>query len=410
MSTKKRTLFETLLARLDGFDSARIRRSLSVYGDPDAPLFKSQNLLIGVGFFILRSGCLTLEIFLHSKFGKRYLTVPKAIFGLFLPVFSVYLGMFDFQIIAKLNPVSPGFVKFFEPNAERLAEAVDNEARTIRKKLRDAKQAKIDSIRNELQKIEVKLDAKIDDLTGKVVTAVEQHDKIGLLNDKHIVALERAAHRNAALSMTAQLESELADMAEVDMKSAGPPLSRSIWDRTADFFRVLFIRNATYTDDRGHTVNRVILFSGFQWFFAIYGIMFNLRMLQIYSRRILHGFGAVKESNPNSSGEPLWIWNPFYLLGQLCNAKTDVVKQFVEPLFCYVMGLLLRPLLPSSLKFLSAWLIVGSILLFIRTYVENRTREELHLDRLANEMNAEAYNTQVQAPRTTEHVAKAEGL
>lgn len=416
MSTKKRTLFETLLARLDGFDSARIRRSLSVYGDPDAPLFKSQNLLIGIAFFILRSGCLTLEIFLHSKFGKRYLTVPKAIFGLFLPVFCVYLGMFDFQIIAKLNPASPGLVKILEPNAERLADAVDNEVRSISQKFREEKEAKIKALQKRFQEIEAGLDTKADRLRQRILAATEQ-DRSGLLNEQFMIAMEKAAHKSSGIGVISELEQELADIANADALAATKspdatirPVSRSIIERTIDFCRVLVSPSAVITLNSGANLTRAKLLHGLGWFLSVYGVLFNLRMLQIYSRRVLHGFGAVKESNPNSSGEPWLIWNPFYLLGQLCNAKTDVVKQFIEPLFCYVLGLYLRELLHPSYKFLSAWLMVGAILLFIRTYIENRTREKLHLDRLANEMNAEAYNTQVQAPQTTDHVAKAEGL
>ena len=100
--------------------------------------------------------------------------------------------------------------------------------------------------------------------------------------------------------------------------------------------------------------------------------------------------------SPRSSGEPYSVWNVFYYLFYKTNFQTDLVKQFCEPFLCFLVGVVVLVVFPSSpaRKFFSFWLISGSVALYLKAYLENCARKDLYLDRIGNEMDLEALRMQ----------------
>lgn len=108
--------------------------------------------------------------------------------------------------------------------------------------------------------------------------------------------------------------------------------------------------------------------------------------------------------HPRSSGEPWPIWNFVYRIGHHYNMKVDLVKQFCEPLLCFMLGEFIKNRdltesligfrLPDEWQFMVAWLKCGAFALLIRAYIENKNRKKLGLDRLANEFDAQAFELQ----------------
>ncbi len=306
-----------------------IRRALGIYTDPDAPLFRGQGFAFTVIQFLLRSACLSLEVFLRSRFGKRYLTIPKLIVSSFFPALCLFLANFDSDFKVGFSLIQPGFVELIQPNVERLSDSISKE---------------IDSLQSELKQPQAELPAP---LTRQEL-------------EKALLEAQESAPRKG--------------------ESEHPP---SIFRRSVNFLKAL-----------ADPASREHLLAGFSVFLAVFGLVANLKLTGVYLNRILSGSLGFREAPPHSSGEPWLFFNPLYRLAQRFNAKTDMVKQFAEPLLCYLLGAALQNELSPAYSFISTWLKLGAFLVFVRMYLENRNREKLHLDGLSNKLNAEAIQLQ----------------
>jgi hypothetical protein len=102
---------------------AEVRDSLRYYADPDQGEVKG--LIVFLLNFLLRSFCLTLEVFLHGKIGSRYLTVPKALVGWLFPWICFLLAGFGFGFMPGLHVDSPGLLDFWRPLLDAIGDYVN---------------------------------------------------------------------------------------------------------------------------------------------------------------------------------------------------------------------------------------------------------------------------------------------
>ncbi len=90
--------------------SKDIRESLSIYPDRKFNIFK----------FILESVTMTLEVFLHTKIGERYISVPKAIVGAAFMYLTIFLAIFGFSVSIHPDPTQIGGISLLKSFLESL--------------------------------------------------------------------------------------------------------------------------------------------------------------------------------------------------------------------------------------------------------------------------------------------------
>jgi hypothetical protein len=255
-----------------------IRASLSVY-----PAKKE-----GILLHILRSVCLTLEVFLHRRIGERYLTWPHMAMGL---IFIFFVGHY-----------------------------------ALKWDLRDHYLIDFGSV-------------SIPSLWGD--TLYEQPLKAGLIKYPQFTARE------------------------VD-RVLGIPIY---------FF--------TVAKDDFQGVPLLLVAS------LLYLSTAKWRVLEVFFLNRLN-----VSTHNRSSGEPYRIWDTVYLLGHKTNFQIDLVKQWCEPSFCLLLAIAIRATTPTEFHFISVWLTVGSVALIFKSWLENRQRKQLFLDRVANEFDLEGVRIQ----------------
>lgn len=260
--------------RLQAVSAKEIRASLCVYPNSKFNVWK----------FLLESITMTLEVFLHTRIGEVYLSIPKAIVGSIFLFITLLLSLFGFSFSVHADPTQIGGISLFKSFLE------------------------------------------------------------------------------SALSF--------------DWKGA--------WENLKDLSTHLW-NPETREDILGPVQIVVISFS----------VMVNAHLLVNF---ISKHRTPPRVWHPRSSGEPWFIWNPVYYLGHRFNVRVDIVKQFGEPVFCYLLAnfLVSNGILPTEWLFISAWLKVGALFLLLRAYLENKQRNRLTLDRLANEYDADAFAMQDQ--------------
>jgi hypothetical protein len=123
---------------------------------------------------------------------------------------------------------------------------------------------------------------------------------------------------------------------------------------------------------------------------AVYGAMVNLRLLEIF---VYNRLNILK--HPHSSGEPQVVWTPFYWIAGVFRLRIDVVKQACEPVLCILAGAYILD--RESLKdwhMFGTWLQLGAVCVGIRVYLENKTKNALYQEQIANQLNAASLQAQ----------------
>ena len=103
-------------------DAQKSRQSFSFYTDPDGNVDR-RPFILTVFLFLLRSVCLTLQVFLHNRIGKCYITEPKALVGCTFPYLCLFLAQIQFAFVPEINFLRPYAVEIVTPFVEAMHNA-----------------------------------------------------------------------------------------------------------------------------------------------------------------------------------------------------------------------------------------------------------------------------------------------
>lgn len=272
--------------KLQKFDADKIKKTLEYYPAKRASW----------PMWFLISFCLTVEIFLHSKFGSRYLTWPKALVGVFFPMLCLLFVDCGLSFKIHFDPAAIGIVK---PSVD----------------MQDIKTNSIQVFHN-IKNFSKSLPYVIPYLTGSTAGQAE------------IIASDSEANRMQAVRL----------------------------------------------------------------FLIVLAVAFNFRLLEKFIRDRLND-----QVQSRSSGTPYFIWDQFYKLGILLNFRSDLVKQYFEPMFCVILGMvggffIAQPSFGlSQYKFVCVWITLGGLLLFIKGYFENSVRNKIIINQIDSQLDSQAF-------------------
>lgn len=136
----------------------------------------------------------------------------------------------------------------------------------------------------------------------------------------------------------------------------------------------------TRTEFEGVSVIAVLL--------SLYVAAAEAQMLLVF---MLNRFAI--DTHNRSSGEAYGMWDGFYIFFDSANFRGDLVKQICEPILCFVAGICVF-ILPREFRGVAMWLMLGSLALFFKAWLENRARKKQFLDKAANRMDMAAIREQ----------------
>ena len=301
--------------------------------------------------YILRSYTITLEVFLHRKFGERYLSWFRAVLGfLFLYLLAHLIAPWYWQ---KTDyAIKPGF--------------------SLYGKQSDNNKSFLDSLTG---------NSKFQPSFSFFQYAPEVSENEWSLVPLHMRTKESLEKYNETLS---NLSSGQISTFQLPSSQLRIYKLHCEWREAFSVLGIVF-KIPIFADIEADGVQllAMILF--------IYISFAEWRLLEIFLGNRLNS-----PPSPRSSGEPFEFWDIFYLGFHKARFQVDLVKQVCEPLLCFLFGGLVIILFPSSaaLRVIAIWLFTGSFALFLKAYIENRARKNLYLDRIGNEMDLEGLRMQ----------------